>query len=324
MGSETSVREEKLSFSEKWELRKRFLFVLLFAFCIASVLYYVAIVRSIGSEIPIPVIIFVCFFFLVLAFILFVHGRNAFQTKKRIYTGIITEKEEHTAKFQHKLGQTTYAVQLNGETFHLDLSTFNKVSKGELVELHVLQGNQVFKAMSLVEKPVFKTEIIGSDKLNEAFHPILKKIVFRRLLFYGLLGFIALRVLLFIAHFFILIFVEDTTLWYQLIQLSNGLAIILFLVINWKTIQLIRDWFSKMQVTETDLVVDLLKSNLPKSSKNSIHTYQEYWYKNDTFYYVQTTRYWVQISENQYKTLNIGNKIKVLRLPKSHVILQVI
>lgn len=83
MQSHSSVREEKLSLSEKWELRKRFLFVLIFAVCIASVLYYVTIVKSIGSEVPIPVIIFVCFFFLVLSFILFVHGRNAFQTRKK-------------------------------------------------------------------------------------------------------------------------------------------------------------------------------------------------------------------------------------------------
>ncbi len=308
MENEISCREEKLSFSEKWELRKRFLFVLLFAICIASVLYYVAIVGSIGSEIPIPVIIFVCFFFLVLAFILFVHARNVFQSKKRIYTGVITDKEELTTKFRNELGQTRYSIQLNQKTFHLDLKTFNQLSKGEHVELHALEGNQVFKAVSFTKKVAFQSEVISKDKLDENFHPILKKILLRRVFFYGILGFVGLRILLFIAQFLIVILMKDTQRWSDLFQLANFLALVVYLVLNWKTIQLIRDWFSKMQVTETDLIVNLLKSNLPKSSKNSIHTYQGYWYKNDIFYYVQTTRYWIQISENQYESLNYEKK----------------
>jgi hypothetical protein len=323
MQSYSSVREEKLSFSEKWELRKRFLFVLLFGACIASVLYYVVIVKSIGSGIPIPAIIFVCFFFLVLAFILFVHARNAFQTTKRIYSGIITDKEELTSKFKNELGQTRYSIQLNNETFHLDLRTFNQLAKGEHVELHVLTGNQVFKAVPFTVKPIFHSEILRTDKLDEKYHPVLRKIMLRRLFFYGLLGFIGVRILLFIAQFCIVILMKDIQRWSDLFQLANLLALVIYLVLNWKTIQLVRDWFSKMQVTQSDIVVDLLKSNLPKSTKNSIQTYQGYWYKNDTFYYVQTSKYWVQISEENYIKLNNGAAIKVVRLMYSKIVLEV-
>lgn len=205
----------------------------------------------------------------------------------------------------------------------MDLKTFNQLSKGEHVELHVLEGNQVFKVVPFTVKPVFQSEILRTDKLDEKYQPILKKLILRRLFFYALLGFIGVRILLFIAQFFIVILMKDTQRWSDLFQLANLLALFIYLVLNWKTFQLVRDWFSKMQVTESDLVVDLLKSNLPKSSKNSIHTYQGYWYKNDTFYYVQTTRYWIQISESHYEHLNNGASIQVVRLMHSKLVLEV-
>lgn len=327
MKENLTYRDEEVSFKEKKTLVFRFIGVLLFSILIVSVAVYVLLLSKHISDFKVPLIIFGVFFLTILGFILFVHGRNAFQTKKRIYTGTITDKSEETVKFRNSMGQSNYRISLDGVEFATDLMFYNQVHKGQQVELHCLNGSTVFfvKQLNSVENVFSSLESasIETHYLNSDYAVILKKYLFRAIFFRSILLIIPLAVLYFIGIFSVVLAVKDSQLTITLFRVLLLVLGLIYVLFNRRIVFILMDLNQNAQLEKIEKVLDLQKSNLPKPSRNSVRTYQGYWYKNDTFYYIQTQNHWLQTNENLYNSLNAGDLIKVILAKKSKIVLSI-
>jgi hypothetical protein len=322
-----TYRDEEVSFKEKKTLVFRFIGVLIFSVLIVSVAVYVLLLSKHISDFKVPLIIFGVFFLTILGFILFVHGRNAFQTKKRIYTGTITDKSEETVKFRNSMGQSTYTISLDGVEFATDLMFYNQVHKGQQVELHCLKGNSIFfvKELATTENVFSSLESasIETHYLNSDYAVILKKYLFRAIFFRSILLLIPLAFLYFIGILSIVVAVKDSQLTITLFRILLLVLGVIYVLFNRRVIFILMDITQNNQLEKSEQIIELQKSNLPKPSKNSVRTYQGYRYKNDTFYYIQTQNHWLQTNENIYNSLNAGDLIKVILAKKSKIVLSI-
>lgn len=310
-------REERLSDGEKRRLRFRAVFVALFGIAIGSLTVYMLFFnRSFGS-LGFPVYLFAFFFFGILAFILFVHIRNAFQQSKNVYTGIITDKREHTMTTRKDIGQTTYSVLLDDRSFSVDLALYNKIHRGDKVELYCLKGTIVFEATILntaSEQPV-KSHTAEPGVTNEAdgitvsdrhiLFKALSKTIVLHVLVYGIIAFF----LIFVLNLLAVVFVKDTSMLPWLIRGVFYGVILLWVLMNVSTFRLLLDVFTRKTSEKIETVRDMQSGNLPKPSRNSVRTYQGFYYRNDLFYYVQTDEHWLEISSELYHQLQTGERL---------------
>lgn len=313
-------REEQLSYNEKRRLRLRAIFVTLFGLIIGSLTAYMLFFFKTSGSLGFPVYLFAFFFFGILAFILFVHIRNAFQESKNVYTGTITDKREHTMTTRKEIGQTTYSVILDDRSFSVDLALYNKIHRGDQVELHCLKGTIVFEAIIVnpASAQPLKSEAIvpeTADEMTETGHSVrhillkaLSKAVVIHVLIYGIVAFF----LIFALNLLAIILIEDKTLLPWLIQ-GIFYGIILFWgMMNVSTFRLLLDVFSRKTQEKIETVRDMQSGNLPKPSRNSVRTYQGFYYRNDIFYYVQTDHHWLEISPDLYLQLKTGERLLLI------------
>lgn len=321
-----TYRDEKITFQEKKTLVFRFIGVLIFGGLIGAVAFYFLFLSNDFKGFGAVLIVFAIFFFGILALILFIHGRNAFQSQKRIYSGTITDKTEITTKFRNSMGQSTYRISLDGEEFAIDLMFYNKVHKGQKVELHCLKGNTIFfvKELSLSEN-VFsglETTALETNNLNPAYSAILKKYLLRAILFRTILLLLPLVLLYFIGIVTIILVVKDSQLTITLFRVLLFVLALIYVLFNKRVVFILLDLNQNIQLEKIEQVIDLQKSNLPKPSKNSVRTYQGYWYRNDVFYYIQTQNHWLNTNEAFYNSLNANDEVKITLAKHSKIVLE--
>lgn len=323
MNSDLPYREENLTSSEKWVLLKRFVFVMLFGLLMLAVLIYFMFFWDDKGDVPLPVVVFLLFFSAVLGLILFVHGRNAFQNKKRIYEGTITDKTENTAKFRKGIGNSTFSISLDEVPFSVDLYFYNQVAKGQRVQLHTLKGNVVFKVNAISKVEPVSQSISQLESLNPEYREVLKKRLMSLIVWRTLFGFAAAALAYFLLNFAAILLLKNVQTLLVVVYLNLGCVILSYFLVNRKTFRVVMDLVQKQQEKIVQRVIDLQKSNLPKPSKNSVRTYQGYWYKNDLFFYVQTENHWLQISEQLYEELMQGDAVLLVQSAKAKIILDI-
>lgn len=310
-------REERLTSSERSLLRRRAIVVSLFGIGIGAItVYMLFFTRAVGS-LGFPVYLFAFFFFGILGFILFVHIRNSIQVQKNIYTGTVTDKREHTMTTRKDLGQTTYSVKLDEDVFSIDYALYNKIHRGDYVELHCLKGNTVFEVtilraaadQSTVHKTVHETsstkapEAVVSDK-NILVKALVKAILVNVLL-YGIIAF----VLIFVLNLVVIIAFDDKMKLLWLIRLIFYGVILLWVLMNISTVRILLDVITGKTRKKIETVIDLQSGNLPKPSRNSVRTYQGFYYRDDLFYYAQTEKHWLELSATLYEQLQTGDRV---------------
>lgn len=313
-------REDDLTGKDKRLLRIQAISTLVIGLAIGGVAFYMLFLSDSARSLGFPVYMFAFFFFGILAFILFIRFRAAFQQVKNVYSGIITDKREHTMTTRHDLGQTTYTVQLDDRTFPIDQALYNQVHRGDLVELHCLKGNLVFK-VNILQPAKAVSSSFSSDHSNEestvkrppeptiSNRSILIRLLLRACLFRVVIGGIIAYFLLFGLNMVVLITLDDMEqLLFWIDTIFYG-TIFLLMLLNIRTVRLLLDLITQKTRTKIETIVDMQSGNLPKPSKNTVSTYQGYYYRNDLFYYVQTEKHWLEISGTLYESLQTGNSL---------------
>lgn len=310
-------REEQLTGSERRLLRIRAIVVSLFGIGIGGITIYMLFFnRSVGS-LGFPVYLFAFFFFGILTFILFVHIRNSIQVKKNVYTGTVTDKREYTMTSRKELGQTTYSVKLDNTEFSIDLALYNKIHRGDYVELHCLKGTVVFEATILrpavgqsiplkTESDSSTTSVpepVTSDR-NILVKALVKAILIHVLL-YGLVAFM----LIFVLNIVVILTFNDKMSLIWLFQCIFYGVILLWMLMNVSTVRILLDVITQRTRETIETIIDMQSGNLPKPSRNSVRTYQGFYYRNDQFYYAQTDKHWLELSAAHYEHLQTGNRV---------------
>lgn len=333
-------RVEELSAAEKSTLKKRFIGVFIVGLFMGSfILFIMSFFHRDGSFGAIPVI-FEIFFFGILIFIVAVHGSNAFQKTKKVYTGIITDKYSQASKSRNSSSNITYFVQLDDVEFSIDGMVYDRCHKGDKVELYQLKSGNIFDAKTLekaaileshesaqetktqrIEKPEVERprnyihqEVTfypaSDDKMTQDEVKIIKGKFIRALIFRTVLGFFAGYILFFIIFIVALLVFDKVSSMLYVVWIIIAFVSFVYLWLNRRTYLLFRDLMEKRVIYETEKVVDVERSNMPKPSKHSIVTYQGYTYRMDLFFYVQTEKHWTQITQELYETLHTGEAIR--------------
>lgn len=347
---ELPYRTENLSKAEKSKLLKRFWLVLAVAILMSGfIVFLISFFQKDGSFGYVP-IIFEIFFFGILLFIVIVHGLNAFQVTKKIYTGIITDKYAQSTKFRNSSQQITHYIQLDDVEFSIDQFLYDKCHKGDKVELHVLGKGRIFEVAPLekaIQTPLrenyrnavteeTQTErkrnhireggvfypdtesLMTADELKTIRQRLVKAVVFRTVLG-AFAAYIVFMIILFFLLFTKNILENITNLYWPLVIL----VVLLFLWLNRKTYRLLRDLMEKKVIFEAETVLDLERSNMPKPSQHSIVTYQGYTYRSDLFFYIKTEKHWTEISQELYEMLQAGDKVYFKLSKNARIVLNV-
>lgn len=310
-------REEQLTASERNLLRRKAIVVSLFGLGIGGITVYMLFFTNAVGSLGFPVYLFAFFFFGILGFILFVHIRNSVQVKKSVYTGIVTDKREHTMTTRKELGQTTYSVILDDTVFSIDHALYNKIHRGDYVELHCLKGTVVFEATILrsaadqpaVHQSTPEITTVGEVKPAVGDKNILLKALTKAVLVHVLLyGFVAF-VLVFVLNLVTIITIKDTMQFLWLFRVIFYGVLLIWVLMNVSTVRLLLDVITGKTQEKIETIIDMQSGNLPKPSRNSVRTYQGFYYRNDQFYYAQTEKHWLELSAELYGQLKTGNRI---------------
>ncbi len=336
---------EELSTDEKSLLFKRMLGVWLVAIFMAAFLIYFFFFLGNPEQIKEPGIpmLFATVFFCVLAFIVYGHTRNAYQKTKTVYSGIVAEKRNKASQINRKSSVTqSYCVRLGDTDFDVDQSIYSKLKVGNHVKLHCLDKKSVFKAhvVSLDDGSIFHTvkSNFGNRKYPKSSFSLLDFVPFtpadsavirgkiiRTLIFRGVIGFMALYIVYFIAILVLIMnFRVDNPV---LMRGSNfvliSLLAIIYFFINIKTWKIFKDLLDAQKFNTTEEIIDKVSSNTRKPGPNSVIVTNNYTPNESRYFYLQTPSYWLPVTLAEFSESTTGELLEISLAKNSKTVLSV-
>ncbi len=330
-------KTERLSNQESQLLRRKMLGVWFFGAIIGIAAGYF-IFRTLGkfSGMDVPLIIFLVFFYAIIAFIIFVHTRNAFQTQKRIYAGNITDKKaEASSQTRNSTAHEDYYIALDGSWFRVELNHFQQVHVGDKVEICTLGKSQVFK-IDVVQKevPHFEPVIQSQTNLDAVLSGLTEQLTYseksvlkshlRKAIFYRLiLGFFGAWLIYLILNTLAVVFSLERSEGLAYFVYVHYLIIVLlfgaYLFLNKRTWLLILDLRSGKKEIITETIIDLVQSDHIKPGPNSMITITNT--SHYKYYYIQTENFWLQANEETFHAASAGKNLLIQRSINTHEVL---
>lgn len=325
-------RMEKLTQQEIFLLRKRMVFVWIFAIFIGAIAAQF-LFSDMFSDMRVPLMIFSIFFFGILIFIVFIHTKNAFQTNTIIYSGKVTKKKTEASRMKNSQLNETFHMAVEGKWFEVEMAYFQKVHVGDLVEVFTLGKQRIFKVERKMDENFSDTEHIKLDvysavaEFTEGLSPENKKILgngilkalLLRIILGGIMCYFTCGMLLVVLY---LLHLNGPYFLYGYYGIWIFI-IVSFLAINMKTIRLIVDYLSGEKKVMIDKVIDLVKSTHHKNSPHSISTTYRSGYETRMLCYVQTAKFWLPVREELYDQLIVGQAVEIHLGKRSELVLEV-
>lgn len=300
----------------------------------------VAILRAIGDEMPTAVRLgFGGFFGLVLLVILGLNIGAAFETEKRLRTGIVTDKRVETYRRQNR--SASYFFSIDGKELSAELWVYQQVKVGQRVTLHstarldsafrveVLDDPTTSEATleAALDAPVapFRPDSVPHD---EAFTEEDHAVVRAHLLVSGVrraAGGLLLGGVIWLFVVLAWVFARaslhspdlDRTI---LVRVAPLAVLAVFALLNYRTVALLRDELGGLRHVATEGVLDVVHSDTVLLSPTAIVTGTGL---RGDYAWVQTKRRWMPVPKPIAATLRRGVEVEVATAPRSGVVLAV-
>ncbi|MFC5282620.1 hypothetical protein [Pedobacter alpinus] len=282
-------------------------------------------------------------FYGVLAFIIYSHTKNAFQSEKTVYNGIITEKTVKASQINRESSiKQAYKICLVDIWFTVESSIYTKVKVGNTVKLHCLAGNQVFsvdvldsadKAISNAMKPFFNSRqpnkagfsLLDLIPFSGEDAKLIQKKLLSTIINRSLLGLAAMALIYFIVFLFFVILVKsDNVLLLQgFVYCLLVLLGVVYFLINRKTWKLFRDILDAQKYSISETIIDKVSSTNKKPGPNSVVVINGNTSNYVRYFYLQTTSFWLPVSEIQYQNAKVDEVLKIYLAKNSKTVLNV-
>lgn len=294
-------------------------------------IYFFWFFGGISTSMRVPLLIFSVFFLGILAFIVFSHTRNAFQTEKTVYTGILEEKITEAARGKNSQMQEYYYFQVSGRRFGVSMNFFLRFHVGMKISVHCIRGNAVFSVTSDEKEPRQTTsnpsafpdagriETMSESDRKTMFNAFLKALLFR-----GLLGGIGFRIIYSILLLAIIILSWGDSFLFQLYYYcAIILCVLSWTLLNRKTFRLFLDWQGKEIRVWEETILDKMESTHFKPGPQSIVTTRYQRNGENTYFYIQTERFWLRVDRSIFEAKKTGERIYVSGSPRQKLVLSV-
>ena len=172
--NEPVLRVEPLTKKEKFCLVKNFLLTLIIGIFIGCVLYFILNKFRqqdfIGDGTSIGLIIFSIFFYGILVFIVGNSFFQIFQTQKRVYSGVITDKKTEVSTFgmaasdyNNNRSAESFYIFLNNKKFAVSTVLFNQCKVNDEVDIIVLKNDEVLYIIN--KNPIKENKIFENKRI---------------------------------------------------------------------------------------------------------------------------------------------------------------
>ena len=342
------MNEQRLPLSEqeKTELkttRNGSAFVAVLMFLIIVAVAYFALDMMDGAFFWI-FLFFILFFLLVLGIIVYTHVSNSNQREKIVFTGKVTDKKTDTSRMRGSSLEEYYAVQLdNQDWFTVGQPQFDKLHNGDNVSLHCLRSRYVFRVEVIAAAEEERIHIhhrrvhdqqqrnavsyssSSSSSLTKEEKDTLRSAFFRAAFLRGVAGFIGCYVLYYVVVIVGMLLIPEK--YYSFISVliygAYFISIGLFVLMNRKTIRLLRDLNSEQKVVAEEVLVDKIRSNTLKPGPHSVMTTQNYGPDTVFFYYFQTKNSWLRVEKETFERFETGDTIRIVASKRAKLFLGV-
>ena len=300
----------------------------------------VAVFRAIGDEMPTAVRLgFGGFFGLILLVILGLNVGAAFETDKRLRTGVVTDKRVETYRRQNR--SASYFFSIDGKELSAELWVYQQVKVGQRITLHSTARLDTAFRVEVLDDPTtpeatleaalnapattYRAEAIPHD---EAFtvedHACLRAHLLvsgvRRaaggllaggvVWLFVVLGWVFARASLHSVDL-------DRTI---LVRVAPLAVLTVFALLNYRTVALLRDELKGIRHTAVETVLDVVHSDTVLLSPTAIVTGTGL---SGDYAWVQTKQRWMPVPKSVAAELRRGVEVEVATAPRSGVVLAV-
>ena len=256
------------------------------------------------------------FFGGLLIFIVGGHVVSTFETHKLIRSGVVTGKRVGVTGTNSRTSPHYY-LSLDGKELWVEQWAYQRVHTGQTVELLYTARLQNLYDVTILSDPAspdvpfvsqtWEEPLLDEDRL------VLRDHLFRAVVRRGLGGVLLGGLTSVVGMLVCLVAGAD-----PLLSVAPLPGVLPFVILNFQTLRLLRDFFDPSRCVATEQVIDVVRSNRPLLSPNIIvsgtGTAGEY-------AWVQTQVRWVQVQGPQVERLGSGTVIEVATAPRSGVVL---
>ncbi len=331
-------RRAPLTPSERALLRRRALVAVPVGLLIGAAVVWMLGSAMAGFALAIRVI-FGLLFGGILAFILGVYVRSAFEREKLVRTGVVTGKRVGIigpSVSSQTRASPRYHVSLDGEEFQVEQWVYQRVRVGQTVDLVYTAKLRNLFAVTVVADPTSEigsapasrpfepSEMAHEEAVTEADRGVLRALVaqalVRRVAGGLLLGGVAGSAVV-VAWVMVRATQTGGDADQAVIRLlTPGAALCAFSVLNRRTYLLVRDLVGGSRHVQTEHMKDLVRSNTPLLSPTTVVTGTGL---AGDYAWAQTEERWVPLDASLIDGLSAGAPLQIATGPRSGAVLAV-